>query len=116
MQQLEQRYQTAKQALFERAYDTLNPRQQEAVFQINDPLLILAGAGSGKTTVLVKRIAFMIRYGNAYFGNRIPRELTEERVRALEQASALPTERTLLALVGDPMIKAPTGLVDANSI
>ena len=87
---LKERFLQAKRKLFDRIFDHLNDKQREAVYSVNGPLLILAGAGSGKTTVLVNRIGYMIRYGNAYNSDRMPSFVTEEDVLALEKALALP--------------------------
>lgn len=43
----------------------LNPKQQEAIEHVHGPMLVLAGAGTGKTTVLVERIAWLIEQGHA---------------------------------------------------
>ncbi len=59
----------------------MNERQFEAVTTVNGPLLVLAGAGSGKTTVLVNRTAYLIKYGNAYLSDRAP-ILTDEEIQA----------------------------------
>ena len=86
MTNLHDRYLKAKRALFEKAYSELNTEQRKAVFTVDGPLLILAGAGSGKTTVLVKRIAFIIKYGNAYESNYVPFDIADPDVARLENA------------------------------
>ena len=55
-----------KRKALEKYFEKMNPEQRKAIFKIRGPVLILAGAGSGKTTVLVNRIANMIYFGNAY--------------------------------------------------
>ena len=102
---LEQRYISVKRALFDKAYKNLNDMQRQAVFTVNDPLLIIAGAGSGKTTVLVRRIAFIIKYGNAYMSEAIPFGIDEAHVKALEEALASPLgfeEALLEGFASDP--------------
>ncbi len=84
---LHHKFTALKRSLFDRLYKNLNDRQREAVYTVNDPLLVLAGAGSGKTTVLVRRIAFIIRYGNAYYAS--PAHITEADLSALEEAKSL---------------------------
>ena len=61
-EQMLSRFVAARRAYIARQFTKLNPMQQEAVLTTDGPLLLLAGAGSGKTTVLVTRLGYMI-YG-----------------------------------------------------
>jgi DNA helicase-2/ATP-dependent DNA helicase PcrA len=72
-----------RKQVLEKEFSRMNREQQKAVFHTEGPLLILAGAGSGKTTVLVNRIANMIRYGCAYESSEFEEDLTEEDIAAL---------------------------------
>ncbi len=75
---------TLRKKVIEKNFAGMNAPQLEAVTTVNGPLLVLAGAGSGKTTVLVNRIANLIKYGNAYNSDYIPR-YTDEDVSLAER-------------------------------
>ena len=75
-----------RDAFIEKQFGRLNPVQKKAVFSIEGPLLILAGAGSGKTTVLVNRIANIIRFGKAHGSDWLPGPVGEAELAALKAA------------------------------
>lgn len=85
-----------RRAVLEKDFARMNGRQKQAVFTVNGPLLILAGAGSGKTTVLINRIANILRYGDAYNSTYLRDDLDENDIAAckayIENGTPLTTE------------------------
>ena len=85
MTDFEQRYVTARKAVIARDLARLNPMQRQGAMTTEGPLLLLAGAGSGKTTVLIQRVYNLLTYGRGSDSDEVPDWATEEDLAFLEQ-------------------------------
>lgn len=106
MAELIERYTQARQTIVSRDFSNMNPEQRRAVLAPDGAMLILAGAGSGKTTVLVNRIAYLIKYGNLL--DFEPASLSEAAVSLLEEYAKCPDpdfEEHVLSVMGARPVK-----------
>ena len=94
MTDFRERYIAARRAVIARDLKRLNPMQRKAAMTTEGPLLLLAGAGSGKTTVLIQRVYNLLTYGRGSDSDFVPEWATEEDLTFLETFPDRPDDLT----------------------
>ena len=95
MTDFEQRYAAARKAVIAQDLARLNPMQRQGAMATEGPLLLLAGAGSGKTTVLIQRVYNLLTYGRGSDSEEVPDWASEEDLAFLENFPDRPNEEEI---------------------
>lgn len=84
MQNLTNEFCELRKQYIDAKFKTMNPMQKKAIYNVDGPVLVLAGAGSGKTTTIIGRIAYMVMFGHAYYSTETTFPVTEGDIKELK--------------------------------
>lgn len=84
MQNLTNEFCELRKQYIDAKFMTVNPMQKKAIYNVDGPVLVLAGAGSGKTTTIIGRIVYMVMFGHAYYSTETTFPVTEGDIKELK--------------------------------
>lgn len=84
MQNLTNEFYELRKQYIDAKFMTMNPMQKKAIYNVDGPVLVLAGAGSGKTTTIIGRIVYMVMFGHAYYSTETTFPVTEGDIKELK--------------------------------